>query len=448
MRWSLADLSEQMFNRPVAISQQKAQIILGVLGPRLNIASLTIAGDDRVRPIGDLRQLSVAEATELEALPGDMDIANRDWETGQVLDPYEIWNGVAILKVRGTLVPEGGLNPSSGMTSYAGLSYKARYALADPRVKGVILDDDSGGGTVVEMIETCNQLRELSAVKPMRSIVRGVGASAAYALACCGQEITCAPYSWVGSIGALIAHADFSGANKLNGIAVTLITSALHKADAHPDLPLDPEVRVRLQEAVNAAAQSFIAHVSECRGLSVDEITAQQARFYEGPEALRLGLVDKIMPWDASMKEFAESLNGGAPRPVLTAPGARPLQETSMTNTPAPAAELPAITQADLDTAKTAGAAAEQQRIVALTDLAGDDDQDSLKTAIAEGTTPGAYAIALHTAQRERAAAALSGAQADAVAPGLLPTKAVPPAPGAKANRGQSYADRKAAARI
>lgn len=448
MRYSLADLSEQMFNRPVAISMHKAQIILGVLGPRLNVGSLVIAGEDRARPIAELSALAAQAAVDLEPMPGDRDMAARDWETGAVLDPYEIWNDVAILKVRGTLMPEGGLNPSSGMTSYAGLAYKARYAAADDRVKGIILDHDSGGGAVTDMLELCAQLREIAAVKPMRSIVRGMSASADYAIACCGQEVTCAPYSWVGSIGALIAHADYSEANKQDGIAVTLITSAPHKADADQDFPLAPDVRDRLQAEVDLCAQAFITHVAEARGISVDEITAQEARFYNGLDAQRLGLVDKIMPWDASMKEFAQSLSGGGNRTVSLAPGARPLQETIMSNElPAPAASTqPELTQADIDKLRTDAATAERNRITALTELAGGEHHEALTAAIADGSSPGAFAIALNKLQREQATAALSGAQADAVAPELLPAKAAQPAPGAKVNRGAAYAEKKAAA--
>lgn len=453
MRYSLADLSEHMFNRPVAISRHKAEIILGVLGPRLNIGSLVVAGESGIKPIAELAQLATAEAMPMDVMPGDKDIARRDWETGAVINPYEIWNGIAILKVRGSLMPENGLNPVSGMTGYDGLAYKARYALADGSVKGVILDHDSGGGSVVDMFETASALRELAAAKPMRSIVRGCSASADYVLACCAPEITCASYSWVGSIGALWAHADFSKAIENEGVTVTLIASGAHKTDARPELPLDPEVAAKFQRQVDALAATFFEHVAESRGLSVDEIAAQEARFYDGEEGLKLGLVDKIMPWDASMKEFAQAVNGGASRTVATAPGARILETNMNTTTTAPAADAPVLTQADLDAAvakattdtKAATEQAERDRVAGLQAIAGEGNQAALTKAIAEGIQPGAFAIALRNAEGEAAAAALAGAQADAAKPDLLPAKAADTQPGAKVNRGQAYADAKKA---
>jgi ClpP class serine protease len=267
MRYTLADLSEMMFNRPVAITREKAEIILGALGPRLNIGSLTIAGEERVRPIAELAKLAADARVEFDSLPGDREVEQRDWETGAVLDPYAIWNGVAVLKVRGTLVPEGGLNPTSGLTSYQGIDYKRRYAEADDRVLGIALDIDSGGGTVVDCFELCNRLLETREKKPIRAIIRGVGASAAYAIAACSTDVTCAPYSLVGSIGTLIAHAEFSESLKQDGIGVTLIQSAAHKTDGHPALPLAPEVAERLQLEVDRSAQTFIELVAKARGM-------------------------------------------------------------------------------------------------------------------------------------------------------------------------------------
>lgn len=456
MRYSLADLSEHMFNRPVAISRHKAEIILGVLGPRLNIGSLVVAGE-APKPIAQLQALAQTAKSELDLMPGERDLFRRDWETGALLDPYEVWNGIAILKVRGTLMPENGLDPASGMTGYDGLALKARCALADGAVKGVILDDDSGGGSVVDMMETCTALRELAAAKPMRAIVRGSAASAAYALACCAPEITCAPYSWVGSIGALIAHADFSKANEQDGITVTMIASAPHKTDGSSNLPLAPDVAALFQRDVDLCAASFIEHVSQCRGLSVDEITAQEARFYTGEEGLKLGLVDKIMPWDESMKEFAQAVNGGAARTVAPAPGARLTVETNMTtNTPAPAAET-GITQAALDAAVAAAKAeastetkaatekAERERVSALTELAGGEHGELLAKAIIDGTEVGAFALALKRADGEAAAAALDGAKADAAKPEQLPAKTPDKQPGAKVNRGQAFMEKRQA---
>ncbi|MFX4088046.1 hypothetical protein ACKU27_23425 [Sphingobium yanoikuyae] len=131
--YSLVDISERAFNRPVMITPEKAQIILGVIGPRLNVGQLIVAGDDSPPvPIQSLAAMASGARLEMDPMPGDERMAARDWNTGAIIAPYETWMGAAIIKVRGTLMAENGLNPSSGATGYDGLLYKARYAHADP----------------------------------------------------------------------------------------------------------------------------------------------------------------------------------------------------------------------------------------------------------------------------------------------------------------------------
>ena len=361
--FSLVDLSERAFNRPVMITPEKAQIVLGVIGPRLNVGSLIIAGEGNSPvPIASLAQLAASASVDLAPMPGDNALAARNWNTGEVVDPYETWNGAAILTVRGTLMAENGLNPMSGATGYDGLAYKARYAHADPKVKGLLLDIDSPGGEVVDLMEFCQQLLAIREDKPIRAIIRGCAASAGYAIASCASpgQITAAPYSMVGSIGAIMMHADWSKNLDQEGIAVTLITSAAHKADGSPVMPLAAEVQARLQASVNACAASFIDHVAAARPImSRAAIVAQEARFYTGEDAMAQNLVDKFMSWDESLREFAEILNGSdntgrAARPAhgSVETGARQSKGTSMSiENPAPGTGTPVHTAAQMSAA-------------------------------------------------------------------------------------------------
>lgn len=453
MRYNLADIQERMFNRPVMITRQKAEIILGVMGPRLHVGSLIIAGEEEGRSIGELEALAQQARVDLDSRPGDRDIARRDWETGAVVDPYEIWNGVAIMKVRGTLMAEGGLNPSSGATGYDGLDYKLRYAQADDRVLGLLYDIDSGGGECVDLFELCRHIRAARDQFPIRAIVRGMGCSAAYAIAACAHEVTCAPYSWSGSIGAIIAHADFSKQLEQDGVTVTLIASAPHKTDASSCIPLDPEVRDKLQRDVDQGAATFIEHVAECRGMSADEIAAQEARFYDGEEALGLNLVDKIMAWDDSLKEFAEAVNRRQPPAATPVPagltsganrGAARMDREDL----APAAEnQPVITQTQLEQARTEAASAavtaERARVAQLAEL--DDEStvsESLAAAITAGTSAGDFAIERQKAAKQAQADALGAARTDAADVGDIGKRSDASSSAKPGNRGESAVTR------
>jgi len=456
MRYTLADVQDLMFNRPVAISRERAQVVLGAMGPRLNIGSLVIDGEGRQIPIGELAELAAQARVDFETRPGDRDLARRNWETGAIVDPYEIWNGVAILKVRGTLMPEGGLDPASGMTSYSGLDYKLRYAAADDRVLGIVMDHDSGGGAIIDLFELCAQIRAVNEIKPIRSIIRGTCASADYALACSGSDITCADYSLVGSIGCLIAHAEFSRKLEQDGIGVTLITSASHKADGSSALPLADDVRERLQAEVDRSAATFVAHVAECRDQSIDAVAGQEARFYGGVDALGIGLVDHIMAWDDSLKEFAEAVNRRQPSAATQAPagmrrGANRGEARMSREDLAPAADnQPVHTQAALEaavatatsSATAAAQTAERERVTALVELDAESNvSEPLAAAISAGTSAGDFAIARQKASREQQAGALDGARADAARGTELPSQRRPDSE-TPPNRGEAAVSR------
>lgn len=469
-KWNLADIRSRLFNTPLMVSRPRALDALGVMGPKLNVASLLAAGTMPMS-IDQLKAHSAATLAlmgEQGDLPGDGGLKKRqyDWATDRVYEvaPYEVWNGLAVLSVRGSLMAENGLDPASGATGYDGLSFKARHAAENPEVLGAILDLDSGGGQVVDLLETCTQLRNFAVVKPLRAVVRGYACSAAYALAACAGpgQITAADYSVVGSIGAIMLHADFSKQLEEDGVNVTMITSAEHKADGSPLKPLDPDVEAKLKGMVDACAATFIDHVSAAREVDRQTLVDQQAAFFSGQEALSLGLVDKFMSWDDSMREFAQFVNSpGASRGASAPSGARSAKGTSMSNpNTAPAAEQqPEFTQEHIDAAElrgeakgqTMGATAERARFTALAELDGATTMSAdLATAIEAGTSAGDFAIGLAKAAKAQGSVALAAAKADAVAAGDLPAGgaagAAAAAGGEPANRGASYAANKKAA--
>ncbi|AKM09871.1 hypothetical protein AB433_07545 [Croceicoccus naphthovorans] len=451
-----------MFNRPLMVTRDRAEIALGVMGPKLNIGALVVSGEESERrPMASLASVAAAARVELDQMPGDASLARRDWD-GNVLDPYEVWNGLAVLPVRGTLMAENGLEPFSGATGYDGLSYKLRYAAGDAHVAGVAFDIDSGGGECVDLLELCSQIRSFE--KPVAAIIRGTACSAAYAIACsAGVGNVYAPdYARVGHVGAILMHADFSKKLDQDGIAVTMIASGEHKADGNPYQPLGEEIGRKLQGEVDAAAADFIAHVADSRQIDAAAIRAQQARYYTGADSVSQSLVDHVMSWDEAFKHFAQRVNSPASRSGSSAPsGARSARkETAMSNeAPAPAAEQqPGITEAQIAAAKaegreegiTAGATAERARITELAEMdAGSTISASLGEAIEAGTSAGDFAIGLAKAAKAKQGAALTDVKAEAVPAAALPEGgATAAAPGVKpkANRGADYAQRKAAA--
>ena len=126
-------------------------------------------------------------------------------------------------------------------------------------------------------------------------------------------------------------------------------------------------------------------------------------------------------------------------------------------NAQTPAAESqPEFTQAQVDAATTtaraegnaAGVKAEQERFAALAELDGGSKVSAeLTAALAAGTSVADFALAQARGHKAKLGAAATAAKTDAVAGTDLPEGGATATPGkqAKVNRGQAYAESKAA---
>ncbi len=424
--YSRAAIIQRLFNSPLQVLPETASIVLGAIGQRFEVGQLFIAAEQRTLPIEDLQARAAEARIEIEARAGVDQLAPR--APAEAL--MRVIAGVAFIEIRGELVAENGIGPSSGFTGYDGIRAQVLSADADPGVRGLLVDIDSPGGEVADLYELTKFLMDRRGTKPMRAVIRGVGASAAYAIAACADEITLHPLGIAGSIGTIAMHADFSGQLEQDGVKVTLIMAGAHKADGNPFEPLPEDVRNRIAAMVNRANDQFIAHVAAARGMSEEGVRAQEAQVYHGEEAVAAGLVDKIMSWADSIDEFTQQVNGGPVDPGRTArpaPGARSTQETTMnTNNTAPAAEAPEFTKATQDaavaSARTEATTAERERITQLVEIDAESAvSPALSAAIGAGTSAGEFAIQLARATKEQQKAALDGAKADAVTGTDLP---------------------------
>lgn len=463
--FSRAGMLARLFGQPLAVTAETAALVLGAIGPKLDVSQLFIADRGAVLGIDQLRALAGAEVARINAA-SPMELLSGSIPANRL---SFVHNRVAHIPLRGELVAEndGAVQPSSGFTGYDGVRAQVLAADNDPNVGGLLLDVNSPGGEISDLFELAGFLMARRGRKPIRAVIRNCGASAAYTIACCADEVTLHPLGMAGSNGVITMHADFSKQMENDGVAVTLITSGAHKADGNPFEPLPPDVRTRIQTMVDSSAERLFAHVAEARGLSAEAVRAQQAQIYMGEDAVAAGLVDKIMSWQDSTAEFEGIVNGTARRPASTAPaGARSGQGNNMSTIDnAPAAEQqPEFTQAQLDAAVVTGrteasasatteaTASERSRISALAELdAASTISPALVAAIEAGTSAGDFAQGLIKTAKTAGATALAAAQSDAMGASALPDGgAAAVAAAAEAggrpdavNRGATYAAKK-----
>jgi ClpP class serine protease len=443
--YSRAAITQRLFNTPLQVMPETASIVLGAIGERFDVAQLFVAAEGRTIALAELEEGAATARVEIEARAGTDQVA----PFAPASNLMRVVSGVGFVEIRGELVAENGIGPMSGFTGYDGIRAQVLAADADDNVKGIVLDIDSPGGEVAGLYELTKVLMARRGAKPTRAVIRGIGASAACAVAVCADpgEITIHPLGIGGSVGTIAMHADFSGKLAKDGVKVTLIAAGDHKVDGNPFEPLPEDVRDRIAQMVTSANDRFIAHVAEARGLTEDAVRSQQALTYRGEEAVAAGLADKVMSWADSIDEFTAKVNGsgtqtgggedfdegGAAPP---APGARSSQETKMKD--------PEFTQATQEaavaTARTEAVAAERQRIGQLIKVDAESNVSSaLTAAIEEGTSAGDYAIQLACASKEQQAAALQGARSDAVKPDKVPDKRADAAASTAApNRGEA----------
>lgn len=245
-------------------------------------------------------------------------------------DGYALVDGVAIIDVTGILTPEGYFDWWSWewVPGYAQISEAFAAARLDGRVRAIFVRGNSPGGLVDGCFDAADQIRlgnGEAGGKPVWAHVR-MACSAAYALVSGCDRIFASEESDVGSIGVVITHVDSSAMLEDWGIKVEAIESAPHKTDAASWKPLTAEARAHLKAVVDQVAKRFVSVVSEGRGLSEDDIRAQEARWYlaqhDDPNlsGLALGLVDEIGSERAAFAALLASLSdtSGSGAPAVT----------------------------------------------------------------------------------------------------------------------------------
>lgn len=286
-------LAQRLFNVPVAIRPEKAEVIMAALAERMGIGRMMRLSGDAV----DLTPLALEGSGYSYA-----DRESRD-------SGYDLVGSVAVIPVHGTLVQKtGSLRPWSGMTGYDGIRQAFLTALYDPQVEAIVLDVDSPGGEVAGCFDLVDTIYNARGNKPIWSILNESAYSAAYALASAADRIYVPRTGGVGSIGVICMHVDFSKALTEAGLVVTFITYGDRKADGHGEIPLTPEALDRFQSDIDLMGELFVDTVARNRGLSASKVRATQAATYLGKAGVKLGLADVVAAPDAAFRALLKSV--------------------------------------------------------------------------------------------------------------------------------------------
>lgn len=186
-------------------------------------------------------------------------------------------------------------------------------------VKQVVLDIDSGGGSVYGVHETWAAVRALSAIKPVTAVISGLAASGGYWIASAASRVLITPSGEAGSIGVFGVHADMSAFWAEKGVQHTVVSAGRFKTEATDLAPLTKDAQAAMQRRVDAHYASFVADVAAGRGVSTDAVRQGygEGRVLAAEDAKAAGLVDGIQSLDTTLAIFSEQLTDQARRSEL-----------------------------------------------------------------------------------------------------------------------------------
>ncbi len=218
---------------------------------------------------------------------------------------YAIEGGVAMIPINGVMT----MKPTSFGGCSTILTRRAvRMASIDQDVKSIVLLVNSPGGTVEGTEELALVVGEAAKLKNVTSYIQGGCHSAAFWVSVYSSRIVSHRLALCGSIGAMNSIQDTSEQAAKEGRRTILVASRPLKGQGTPGVPVSPEAVKMLEGHIQYFGDAFDQVV-----LSNRKLTAAQAKeaftggTFTAPDALRLGLIDAIQPFDEVMAELQES---------------------------------------------------------------------------------------------------------------------------------------------
>ncbi|MES2959732.1 MAG: S49 family peptidase [Pseudomonadota bacterium] len=209
----------------------------------------------------------------------------------------------ALIEVRGEIAAESD-------ASAEGLVAALKTAFEDKAAQAVVLRINSPGGSPVQAGIINDEIRRLKALhkKKVYAVVEEMCASGAYYIAVAADEIYVDKASLVGSIGVLMDGFGFTGTMEKLGVERRLLTAGANKGMLDPFSPQNEKQTAFAKAMIDQIHQQFIKVVKEGRGTRLKETPETfSGLFWNGEEALRQGLVDKIGNLDYVAREVVKA---------------------------------------------------------------------------------------------------------------------------------------------
>ncbi|HSR74348.1 MAG TPA: signal peptide peptidase SppA [Sulfurovum sp.] len=165
----------------------------------------------------------------------------------------------------------------------------------DTKIKGVLLNINSPGGSVPPSIEIAYAIKALKKHKPVVVYASGIMASGSYYSAIYADKIIANPGSIVGSIGVIMESANIEELMKTIGIQTQIVKQGTYKEAGTPTRKWTPEERAELEKLTKDTYDLFVKDVADARGLQIsDSKKYADAHIFSARRAKEVGLIDDV----------------------------------------------------------------------------------------------------------------------------------------------------------
>lgn len=183
------------------------------------------------------------------------------------------------------------------------------------KIKALLLNIDSPGGSVVASEILYESIREISKEKPVVAIMRNVAASGGYMAAMAADHIVARGNTITGSIGVIAQAPNAHGLLERLGVSILEIKSGPLKAQPSPFQPIDPQALNAKQDMVAESFDWFLDLVKARRTLSPAAIQQiEKGGVFTGRQAKNIALIDQLggedvaIAWLETEREIAKDL--------------------------------------------------------------------------------------------------------------------------------------------
>lgn len=207
------------------------------------------------------------------------------------------------------------------------------YYMKNNKVKAIVLQIDSPGGSVVSCEEVFSYLKELKEEykKPIIASFRGIATSGGYYISMISDKIYANETTLTGSIGVISQFINISELVQNVGIKVYTIKSGKNKDSFSPfRSPREDEINY-WQKITDEFVCQFTNIVLTSRGNKIKGNYSElfDGRVFSGKIAQEIGLIDSIGTLRDAIKDAAKMVNLDSKNPYIIK---RPINKANLIN--------------------------------------------------------------------------------------------------------------------